>query len=212
MGRMGAGAVVGRSARPHRAGAGACTGAAPPAATPAPEVRPTAAEVAPPPKGLGRVWSPMSRSRRLAWRVRRLRPRRTRGRPAGRGIWFAVTSKPGRGRTPRRWLAMPEFYGDRLVFHGRSRSLASVMREKGTIARRWPERDYRPRPGDLRIPLRSRRFGLPRDCTLVDFDARGRGRKPRRDDARDRSAFHGRPARHRGRDEPRRRTFAGDRR
>ncbi|MHB2165669.1 hypothetical protein [Alsobacter sp. R-9] len=71
--------------------------------------------------------------------------------------------------------AMPEFYGERVTFHGRSRSFASLMREKVRFVRRWPERDYRPRQGD--VTVRCHPDGLScRVSLLVDFDARGRGR------------------------------------
>ncbi|WP_414472303.1 hypothetical protein [Microvirga sp. M2] len=41
--------------------------------------------------------------------------------------------------------ATAELYAPRVLFHGRTMSLARLFKEKQRFARRWPERDYRPR-------------------------------------------------------------------
>ncbi|GJD61242.1 hypothetical protein [Methylobacterium frigidaeris] len=66
--------------------------------------------------------------------------------------------------------AAPGFYGDRVVFHGRPMSLASLMSEKRRFVQRWPERRYRPRPDSLRTACNA---GLAtcRVQATVDFSA-----------------------------------------
>jgi hypothetical protein len=67
----------------------------------------------------------------------------------------------------------PSFYGSSLIFHGRTRSLASVMAEKRRFAERWPDRTYRYRPETTQVLCES---GGAR-CTvrsLFNFSAAGR--------------------------------------
>ncbi|MGE7414273.1 hypothetical protein [Methylobacterium tarhaniae] len=66
--------------------------------------------------------------------------------------------------------AAPGFYGDRVVFHGRPMSVASLMSEKRRFVQRWPERRYRPRPDSLRTACNA---GLAtcRVQATVDFSA-----------------------------------------
>lgn len=45
----------------------------------------------------------------------------------------------------------PSFYGSSVTFHGRLRSLASVLAEKRRFAERWPDRSYRYRPETTRV-------------------------------------------------------------
>ncbi|PVE25101.1 hypothetical protein DC522_07780 [Microvirga sp. KLBC 81] len=42
--------------------------------------------------------------------------------------------------------ATAELYAPRVLFHGRTVSLERLYREKQRFIRRWPEREYRPRP------------------------------------------------------------------
>ncbi|MFL5026383.1 MAG: hypothetical protein ACJ8DB_07315 [Microvirga sp.] len=42
--------------------------------------------------------------------------------------------------------ATAAFYAPRVLFHGREVSMQRLFNEKRRFARRWPERDYRPRP------------------------------------------------------------------
>ncbi|GLS43555.1 hypothetical protein GCM10007884_15400 [Methylobacterium brachythecii] len=44
----------------------------------------------------------------------------------------------------------PRFYGERVLFHGRTMSLAALMAEKRRFVRRWPERRYRLQEGATR--------------------------------------------------------------
>ncbi|MFC4175591.1 hypothetical protein ACFOYU_26530 [Microvirga sp. GCM10011540] len=44
-----------------------------------------------------------------------------------------------------------DFYGDRVVFHGRAMSVKNLVREKRRFVRRWPERDYRPQPDTVKV-------------------------------------------------------------
>jgi hypothetical protein len=47
--------------------------------------------------------------------------------------------------------AAPSFYGHTVRFHGRTRTLGSVLAEKRRFAARWPERAYRYRPETTRV-------------------------------------------------------------
>ncbi|MBZ6077539.1 hypothetical protein [Microvirga puerhi] len=47
--------------------------------------------------------------------------------------------------------ATSEFYGPRVLFHGRLVSARNLMREKRRFIRRWPERSYNARPGTLQV-------------------------------------------------------------
>ncbi len=44
-----------------------------------------------------------------------------------------------------------DFYGDRVVFHGRTISARRLVREKSRFARRWPERNYRPQENTMKV-------------------------------------------------------------
>lgn len=43
------------------------------------------------------------------------------------------------------------FYGRTVTFHGRTRTLGSVLAEKRRFAQRWPDRDYRYRPETTQV-------------------------------------------------------------
>jgi hypothetical protein len=43
------------------------------------------------------------------------------------------------------------FYGPTVTFHGRARTLGSVLAEKRRFAERWPDRNYRYRPGTTQV-------------------------------------------------------------
>lgn len=66
--------------------------------------------------------------------------------------------------------AAPGFYGDRVVFHGRTMSVASLMSEKRRFVQRWPERRYRPRPDSLRTACNAG-LAVCRVQATVDFSA-----------------------------------------
>ncbi len=62
------------------------------------------------------------------------------------------------------------FYGSTLRFHGRSRTLASVIAEKRRFAARWPHRTYRHRPETTQVACE----GSGARCTVrssFDFEA-----------------------------------------
>lgn len=44
----------------------------------------------------------------------------------------------------------PEFYAPSVLFHGRQVSARALFEEKRRFVRRWPEREYRPRPETIR--------------------------------------------------------------
>ncbi len=72
------------------------------------------------------------------------------------------------------------FYGPTLMFHGRPRTLESVLAEKRRVAERWPDRTYRYRPETTTVACET---GGER-CTvwvLFDFAAAStdRGRRSR---------------------------------
>ena len=64
----------------------------------------------------------------------------------------------------------PGFYGNQVVFHGRTMSVASLMSEKRRFVQRWPERRYRPRPDSLRTAC-SAGLALCQVRATVDFSA-----------------------------------------
>ncbi|AWN48448.1 hypothetical protein DK419_20540 [Methylobacterium terrae] len=66
--------------------------------------------------------------------------------------------------------AAPGFYGDRVVFHGRTMSVASLMSEKRRFVQRWPDRRYRPRPDSLRTACNAG-LAVCRVQATVDFSA-----------------------------------------
>lgn len=47
-------------------------------------------------------------------------------------------------------LQAPRFYGERVLFHGRSMSTAALIAEKRRFVRRWPQRHYSPQEGGIR--------------------------------------------------------------
>ncbi len=64
----------------------------------------------------------------------------------------------------------PEFYGPRVLFHGRRMSLGDLYAEKRRFAQRWPDRDYRYRPDTLNVRCNPG----PNTCTVrsaFDFEA-----------------------------------------
>jgi hypothetical protein len=70
----------------------------------------------------------------------------------------------------RALASAPSFYGRTVTFHGRTRTLSSVLAEKRRFAERWPDRSYRYRPETTRVACE---FGRSR-CTvwsIFDFSA-----------------------------------------
>jgi hypothetical protein len=68
--------------------------------------------------------------------------------------------------------AASSFYGPTVMFHGRERTLGSVLAEKRRFTERWPERSYRYRPETTTVACES---DGPR-CTvwaIFDFSAAG---------------------------------------
>jgi hypothetical protein len=51
--------------------------------------------------------------------------------------------------------AASSFYGPVVMFHGRERTLGSVLAEKRRFTERWPERSYRYRPGTTMVACES---------------------------------------------------------
>ena len=51
--------------------------------------------------------------------------------------------------------AASSFYGSTVMFHGRERTLDSVLAEKRRFTERWPERTYRYRPGTTMVACES---------------------------------------------------------
>jgi hypothetical protein len=45
----------------------------------------------------------------------------------------------------------PEFYGSRVLFHGKRMGFGELLAEKRRFAQRWPDRDYRYRPDTLNV-------------------------------------------------------------
>lgn len=64
----------------------------------------------------------------------------------------------------------PGFYGDQVVFHGRTMTVAHLMSEKRRFVQRWPERRYRPRPDSLRTACNAG-LAVCRVQATVDFSA-----------------------------------------
>jgi hypothetical protein len=67
------------------------------------------------------------------------------------------------------------FYGSTIKFHGRERTLDSVVAEKRRFAERWPQRTYRYRPETTMVACESDEAR----CTvwaIFDFSAAGPGR------------------------------------
>lgn len=71
--------------------------------------------------------------------------------------------------------AMPGFYADQVVFHGRRVSSAALMREKARFAARWPVRDYNPVPGGMRVAC-ERGTDLCRVSAAFDYVAMSHAR------------------------------------
>lgn len=85
--------------------------------------------------------------------------------------YFATFSEPNGvvlGATPR-------FYGDRVVFHGRTMSLSALLAEKRRFLARWPERRYRARPDSIRTACNAGIATCQVEST-VDFVAANPGR------------------------------------
>ena len=71
--------------------------------------------------------------------------------------------------------ATSSFYGSAVTFHGRERTIGSVLAEKRRFAERWPERTYRYRPETTMVACESDEAR----CTvwaIFDFSATGPGR------------------------------------
>jgi hypothetical protein len=64
------------------------------------------------------------------------------------------------------------FYGSTVNFHGRTRSLSSVIEEKRQFAQRWPDRTYRYRPGTTYVSC-DRSGPLCTVWSIFDFSAGG---------------------------------------
>jgi len=47
--------------------------------------------------------------------------------------------------------ATVDFYAPQVLYHGRTVSMRTLFNEKRRFARRWPERDYRPRPDSMGV-------------------------------------------------------------
>jgi hypothetical protein len=72
--------------------------------------------------------------------------------------------------------AASSFYGPTVMFHGRERTLGSVLAEKRRFTERWPERSYRYRPGTTMVACESEGAR----CTvwaIFDFSATSAGRR-----------------------------------
>ncbi|MCB8819526.1 hypothetical protein [Microvirga rosea] len=66
--------------------------------------------------------------------------------------------------------ANAEFYGPRVLFHGRLVSLRNLMREKRRFIRRWPERRYAAQPDTVQVACEAQ----GNDCavqSIFDFTA-----------------------------------------
>jgi hypothetical protein len=74
--------------------------------------------------------------------------------------------------------AASSFYGPTVMFHGRERTLGSVLAEKRRFTERWPQRNYRYRPGTTMVACESDGSR----CTvwaIFDFSAAGSGQDRR---------------------------------
>jgi hypothetical protein len=74
--------------------------------------------------------------------------------------------------------ATPEFYGSRVIFHGKSVTARELLEEKRRFVQRWPERRYRPRTDTMGVACEPG----GRSCTVrsvFDFSASNpaRGRR-----------------------------------
>ena len=70
--------------------------------------------------------------------------------------------------------AASSFYGPTVMFHGRERTLSSVLTEKRRFTERWPQRSYRYRPETTMVACESDGSR----CTvwaIFDFSAAGSG-------------------------------------
>lgn len=71
------------------------------------------------------------------------------------------------------------YYGPKLVFHGRERSIQSVFAEKRRFAERWPERSYQHRPELTQVACDDDQ-DLCTVWSIFDYSAAdGRGRQSR---------------------------------
>jgi hypothetical protein len=95
------------------------------------------------------LWAPASLAERSSAPTHAA-PGRSGAGQAARDLAYAYLS---RWSAPTR-LALasaPSFYGPTVRFHGRTRTLRSVLAEKRRFAERWPERSYRYRPETTRV-------------------------------------------------------------
>ena len=74
--------------------------------------------------------------------------------------------------------AASSFYGPTVMFHGRERTLASVLAEKRRFTERWPQRTYRYRPESTMVACESD-GSLCTVWAIFDFSAAnpGQGRR-----------------------------------
>lgn len=110
------------------------------------------------------------RSAQAAQRTASVTYRLTRREQAARDLAFAYLdhwSAPNRVTL----ASASSFYAPSVTFHGQTRSLASVIAEKRRVAERWPDRNYRYRPGTTQVACEAHR----ENCTvwsIFDFSAR----------------------------------------
>ncbi|HKG86079.1 MAG TPA: hypothetical protein VKB16_23495 [Beijerinckiaceae bacterium] len=74
--------------------------------------------------------------------------------------------------------ATPDFYAPRVEFHGRLLSARALFEEKKRFVRRWPERQYTPRPDTLRTAC-DPGTGICVVKTVFDFIAANPARRRR---------------------------------
>ncbi len=73
---------------------------------------------------------------------------------------------------------MPSFYGEDVMFHGRHMSVQEVLKGKRRFARRWPEREYKPRRESMQIACDAQ-AEICNVRTVVDFMAASSKRRKR---------------------------------
>jgi len=122
----------------------------PPPASPTPEAHRTAQ----PPKAAPRPSQPApSETRTKAAEPRKPPPRNERRLSRAEAAKdFAIdylTSWSARNDVAL--AATAELYAPRVLFHGRTVSLEQLYKEKRRFVRRWPEREYRPRPDAIGV-------------------------------------------------------------
>lgn len=117
----------------------------PPPASPAPEAHRTAQ----PPKAASRPSQPASGETRTKAAEPRQPPARNERRlsRAEAAKDFAIDYLISwSARNDVALAATAELYAPRVLFHGRTITLEQLYKEKRRFVRRWPEREYRPRP------------------------------------------------------------------